>query len=233
MSCALAPVAAPVMDSCIMQELLPPCAISVECWHDDATAQLFPEERAQLGKAIESRVQEFATSRSLARQALGILGQPHCPIPRGLSGEPLWPHGIVGSITHCTGYRAAAVAGPSRLASMGIDAEVHAPLPPGVVEIVLVPEELAWLSTASNRIHWDQVLFSAKESIYKAWFPLTRRWLDFDQVVITLAPSRGAFRVRPREAMHCKHEQILNQLSGRFLIHNGIVMTSAVLPLQS
>jgi 4'-phosphopantetheinyl transferase EntD len=213
----------------MMEKLLPPGVVCAESWSDDESALLFPEERAQIGKAIDIRLQEFATGRSLARQALGQLGLPQTPILRGAVGEPLWPTGVVGSITHCTGYRAAAVAECTCLASLGIDAEVHEALPPGVVESVLVEEEIAWLGNAPRRYHWDRVLFSAKESLYKAWFPLTRRWLDFKDVQVTIERTEGTFRARPYGNMPEEFGQILGQFLGRFLICNGIIVTSAVL----
>ena len=88
-------------------------------------------------------------------------------------------------MTHCAGYRAAAVARSGDLAAVGIDAEPHAPLPPDVLELVARPEErveLTALEEARPDLHWDRILFSAKEAVFKAWFPLTRRWLDFTDV---------------------------------------------------
>lgn len=216
-------------------ELLPPGAISVEVLFpdsraDDCSELLFPEESAQLHNAVESRLQEFATARALARQALGGLGLPPAPILRGASGEPLWPSGIVGSITHCTGYRAAAVARTSQMQTLGIDAEIDQPLPPEVVGSILVAAEVAWLASAPGKRSWDRLLFSAKESVYKAWFPLTHRWLDFADVAVTIDPAAAAFRVRPLGNLPQKFAQILSQLSGRFLMHNGIILTAAFLP---
>lgn len=218
-----------------MAELLPPEAVSAEAWSDNpsASALLYPEERAQLGPAVESRLQEFATTRSLARQALGRLGLPGMPILRGSSREPLWPSGIVGSITHCTGYRAAAVAWSASLGTLGIDAERDEALPPEVIESVLVPEEIAWIKSAPERRCWDRVLFSAKESVYKAWFPLTHRWLDFTQVAVSIDAAEGTFRVHPLISLPEEAVLILKQLSGRFLLGGGIVLTAAFLRQES
>jgi 4'-phosphopantetheinyl transferase EntD len=213
----------------MIEKLLPPGVVSTEAWSDEQSALIFPEERAQIGNAVGSRLQEFATCRSLARQALGQLGLPQTPILRGALGEPLWPPGVVGSITHCTGYRAAAIAECTRLASLGIDAEVHDALPPDVVESVLVEEEIAWLGNAPRRYHWDRVLFSAKESLYKAWFPLTQRWLDFKDVQVTVERTEGTFQAQPNGNMPEQFGQILSQVLGRFLICNDIIVTSAVL----
>jgi 4'-phosphopantetheinyl transferase EntD len=216
-----------------LADLLPPDAVSVEAWNDDQAAPLFPEERAHLGNAVESRLKEFSTSRSLARQALSRLGLPPAPIRRGSAGEPIWPSGVVGSITHCTGYRAAAVARRTHLSTLGIDAEIDDRLPPEAVESILVAEEIAWIASAPNGRHWDRVLFSAKESVYKAWFPLTHCWLDFTGVAVAIDAAAGAYRVRPRGNLPEGFAPILQQLSGRFLVRSGIILTAAFLPQEA
>jgi 4'-phosphopantetheinyl transferase EntD len=213
----------------MMQELMPPGAVSAEAWQDDGSALLYLEERAQLGNAVESRLQEFATARSLARLALERLGVPPAPIRRGSAREPVWPSGIVGSITHCAGYRAAAVAWSTQLHALGVDAEIDEALPPEIVGSILVAEETAWIENAQGRLHWDRVLFSAKESVYKAWYPLMHRWLDFSQVAITIDEAAGAFRVRPLGSLPEDSAVLLQRLSGRFLLGNGIVLTAVFL----
>ena len=105
---------------------------------------------------------------------------------------------MVGSITHTTSFRAAAVAPRSLVASIGIDAEPNEPLPDGVEDVVTVPGEpemLAALARAFPATHWGRVLFSAKESIYKAWYPLTGRWLGFEDARLTIDPA-GMFAAR-------------------------------------
>jgi 4'-phosphopantetheinyl transferase EntD len=155
-----------------MIEILRPREVaSVAVRGDDPSAYLLPEEAAQLGWAVESRKREFTTARSCARRALRKLGLPATPILRGPKREPLWPPGVVGSITHF-GY-AAAAAMQLNVLTVGIDAEIDEELPAGVLDQVLVDEERARLAGASRGTHWDMLLFSAKESIYKAWFPLS------------------------------------------------------------
>jgi 4'-phosphopantetheinyl transferase EntD len=94
----------------MIERLLPQVVSCRTARDDEAGARLFPEEAMQLDGAVDSRLREFATGRSCARQALAGLGLAPAPILRGAKREPLWPAGIVGSITHCRGYRAAAVA---------------------------------------------------------------------------------------------------------------------------
>ncbi|MFD7234714.1 4'-phosphopantetheinyl transferase [Streptomyces syringium] len=179
-----------------MLEGLLPDVILVELFADPPGVHLYPQEADIVARAVDKRRREFATVRLCARTALAGLGIPPGPIPRGTRGAPVWPEGIVGSMTHCDGYRAAAVARNTAVASVGIDAEPHAPLPAGVEKLVALPEErrtLDRLSTSHPAVAWDRLLFSAKESTYKTWFPLTGQWLDFGDCVITPDPEDGTF----------------------------------------
>jgi 4'-phosphopantetheinyl transferase EntD len=89
------------------------------------------------------------------------------------------------------------VARADRLASIGIDAEPDAELPAGILDRVALPAEVSHLGTLPAGVHWDRLLFSAKESVYKAWFPLARRWLGFEDAALLFTPgpdpTRGTF----------------------------------------
>ena len=98
---------------------------------------------------------------------------------------PLWPDQVVGSMTHCDGYRGAVAAYSMQVRSLGIDAEPHLALPDGVLDHTSVAIEREVLATRDDTIHWDRLLFCAKEATYKAWFPLTQRWLGFEDAHIT------------------------------------------------
>jgi 4'-phosphopantetheinyl transferase EntD len=216
----------------MMEELLPLNIALDECWDDDLSASLLPEEAAQLGSAIESRTREFTTGRSCARRALGKLGFPPASILRGPNREPLWPLGVVGSITHCKGFRAAAVALQADFWALGIDAEIHDALPAEVVDHVLLKPEIAWFAKAPNGIHWDRVVFSAKECVYKAWFPLTHRWLGFEDVQVDLRPTEGTFNARLLVDSTAIDGQALTEMAGRFMVRNGLILTVIAEPAQ-
>ena len=214
----------------MIEELLPVSIAVVECRSDDESTFLLPEERPLVGRAVDSRIREFTIARSCARQALGKLGFPPVPILRGPKGEPLWPAGIVGSITHCKGYRAAAVAMQTKISAIGIDAEIDDALPPEVLNSICVEEEIAWLSQTRDRLHWDRIIFSAKESVYKAWFPLTRRWLGFEEVAITIEAAGNSFSAQPLVNLPSELDQALRRFAGRFVVRDGLVLTTVVLP---
>jgi 4'-phosphopantetheinyl transferase EntD len=141
---------------------------------------------------------------------------------------------VVGSITHCTGFRAAAVALRTDVASVGIDAEPHGPLPEGVFEPVTVPAErvrLGMLAQARPDVQWGRVLFSAKESVYKAWYPLTGRWLGFEEASLTIDPDDGTFRADLLvDGTRIDGKEPLTALRGRFLADRGLVVTAVTVP---
>lgn len=216
----------------MIERILPGCAIAVDTVRDEHAATLFPEEERILGRAVEKRRREFVTARACARAALAKLGLPAGPIGSGERGEPLWPPGVVGSITHCEGYRACAVARAREVATIGIDAEPHAPLPDGLLGDIALPEELSALERlrrSSPQIHWDRLLFSAKESVYKAWFPLARRWLGFEDALLQIDPRRFAFEARLLVTGPVLGERPLTGFSGRWAVSGGLVLTAIAL----
>jgi 4'-phosphopantetheinyl transferase EntD len=213
----------------VIQEILPPSVIAVEARHDSDDATLFPEERPVVERAVEKRRQEFTTSRACARAALEKLGLPPSPILTGERGEPLWPAGIVGSITHCRGYRACAVGRSTQVLSIGIDAEPNAALPEGLLGDIARPEELPWLTRLRRdlpEVHWDRLLFSAKESVYKAWFPLAKSWLGFEDAVITPDPGASAFTARLLVTGPALREGPLTGFHGRWTVRDGLILTA-------
>jgi len=207
----------------MIERLLPPEVGVVAVPGDDLDAFALPEELALLGGAVAPRLAEFATARHCARLALRRIGAADGPILRGPKREPIWPAGVVGSITHCTGYRAAAVAHAGDVLTIGIDAEPHEKIGDRVVERILRDEERAWVATAPAGIHWDRLIFSAKESVYKAWFPLTRRWLGFEEAHVAIDPAAGAFEAR---LLIEPPAGVPATFHGRYMVANALVVTA-------
>jgi len=218
----------------MIEQLLPPGVVAVEAFEDVPGDPVFPGEEDLVANVIEGRRREFVTARRCAREALVKLGQAPVAIRSGPKREPQWPAGLVGSITHTTGFRAAAVAPRSVLASVGIDTEQNDPLPDGVEELVTVPGEpemLAALARAFPVTCWGRLLFSAKESIYKAWYPLTGRWLGFEDARLTIDPT-GTFAAKLLvDGARTDGEPLLTELCGRFLVARGLVATAVTVPL--
>jgi 4'-phosphopantetheinyl transferase EntD len=217
----------------MIEEILPAGVASAESFYDPPHVPLFPEEQAVIGAAAEKRRREFATGRGCARRALAALGLPPSPILRGDRGAPGWPPGIVGSITHCAGYRAAAAARSQDALAVGLDAEPDLPLPDRVLDAVSLPAERAMLrdlAAAAPGTSWDRLLFSAKESVYKAWFPLTGRWLGFPDAEVTVSPADGTFTARLLVTGATAGGCPVDGFAGRWLARDGLLLTAVTVP---
>lgn len=232
----------------MIEKILPDAVACAEAFDDALDAVLYPQEEAVISRAVEKRRREFRTVRHCARQALRKLGIPPVAVLPGEHREPLWPPGVVGSMTHCASYRAAAVARSRDVLTVGIDAEPHQPLPPGVLSTIAMADEqirIAELTAAHDAVHWDRLLFCAKETVYKAWFPLMRRWLGFHDAAVTIGPIaahpgtanpgaidpvEGTFSARllvvgPTVAGH-----VLTEFDGRWLMSDSLVFTAISIP---
>ncbi|MGD3110171.1 4'-phosphopantetheinyl transferase family protein [Streptomyces sp. YGL11-2] len=218
----------------LIENVLPPTAIGEDALGDPPPATsppLFPVEEQQIAHAGDKRRREFTTARQCAHRALTRLGLPPTPLPPDPTGAPAWPPGITGSITHCDGYRAAAVAHTTDIPHLGIDAEPHAPLPPTVREGITTPAErthLHQLHGAHPDIHWDRLLFSAKESVYKTCSRLAPRPLQFQDAEITFAPDTHTFTARLLLPWPADVPAPL--LTGRWHTSHGIALTATTLP---
>jgi 4'-phosphopantetheinyl transferase EntD len=218
----------------VIERVLPPQVAVVESFGDISDAVLFPEERAAIARAVESRRREFATGRACARIALTRLGRPAAAVLPGPRGAPQWPEGVVGSITHCAGYRAAAVAMARDVVSLGVDAEPNEALPDqGMLELIALDSErvrLGELAARTPGICWDRLLFSAKESVYKTWFPLAQRWLGFESADVRIDAEQGTFTVQLLVPGPLVHRSPLSVLRGRWVADHELLATAVVLP---
>ena len=183
----------------------------------DVTVDSFAAEARVVRHAVPERRREHATVRACARAAMVQLGQRPAPILNDPDGVPVWPLGVVGSLTHCRGYRAALVALRSDVAYVGVDAEPHLPLPDAVADFVLRSEDTNDLHAGW---HAGRIAFCAKEAAYKAWFPGARQCLEFTDVA-TQVRADGTFTA-------CASG--LPTLRGRWSVRGGYVVAEGMLP---
>jgi 4'-phosphopantetheinyl transferase EntD len=217
----------------VIERILPPEVASAEAFDDPPDAVLYPEEQALVARAVDKRRREFTTARVCARRAMAGLGLPPAPIVSGERGAPIWPAGAVGSMTHCEGYRAAAVALRRNVRSVGVDAEPNQGLPAGVLDVISCAEErecLAKLAEGHPGVAWERLLFSAKESVYKTWFPLTHRWLGFEEAIVRPDPLTGTFSAELLVPGPVVDGRTLSGFTGRWTTGHGIVATAITLP---
>ncbi len=207
---------------------LRPDVIGAEA-HGDLPGNLLPAEEAVVAAAGGDRRREFTTVRVLARSGLTRLGHPGAPLVPGRGGAPAWPVGVVGSITHCPGYRAVLLARSDEVVSLGVDAEPDQPLPDGVLGVVTTPRERERAADGVGVRCWDRLLFSAKESAYKAWYPLDGRFLTHEDVEVELRPDGTSTARRvPRVLGHDGPDD--GALQGRWVRGRGLLLTGVVVP---
>lgn len=142
----------------------------------------YPEETALVTKAVPKRIREFLAARHLARELLAAHGIAPTSLGRGALGEPLWPSGVVGSISHSTPLVIVAVARTIHYRALGVDVEPNLPLPPDVGDYVSLPGE-------NEDSPASRAVFVAKEAYYKAHCTVHRRMLDFKDVRLQWLPS--------------------------------------------
>lgn len=218
----------------MISELVPGTVASVEVFADLPDAVGYEAERALVASAVETRRREFGTARECARRALAQLGHAPAAVLKGERGEPLWPTGAVGSLTHCDGYRAAVAAHARDVHALGIDAEPHAPLPAGVLAEVALADErrhLSELSAADDAACWDRLLFSCKEAVYKAWSPLTGRWLGFPDAAVVIDRLAGTFSARLLVPGPVIDDAPLRTLHGRWQVSDALVLAAVTVPV--
>lgn len=178
---------------------IPPARDDLAAWHpnipefarcsivvDEVPQPLHPLEEASLPpRAVHARRKSFRLGRSAAHAALASIGHDAGPILVGQAREPVWPPGVMGSISHTTDVGIALVAPESRTDGVGVDVEQrrHAP---ELANRVPRDEERAWLDNQSSAERDDALLalFSAKETIFKAFFPTVRSYFGFEAALL-------------------------------------------------
>ena len=179
-------------------------------------ADLFPQEAQAIAGAVPLRQHEFAAGRKAARAAL----RRPLPIPMGADRAPVWPPGWVGSITHAGGWAIAAVSADHRL--LGIDLELDDDLPADIWDTVLLPSERDGLHGRADAGRLARVIFSAKESAYKAQYPLSRALFGFEQFAVDL--GEGVFTATFQGAVGPFRRG--DRLDGRFARADGFILTA-------
>lgn len=158
---------------------------------------LYPEERASVAHAVPHRQREFAAGRAAARQAMVQVGLNPCPVPCGPDRAPVWPLGVVGSISHTRQICIAAAGRAEEVGAIGIDVEERQPVDQSLWRSICTTKEQAYLQSQPAEQRGDIVtqLFSAKEAFFKWQYPATRRMLDFRDAWVRLDPKSGGFLV--------------------------------------
>jgi len=182
----------------MIDTLFPREVVTVTATTEMVSGSLYPAEEACIARAVLKRRREFASGRLCARQALARVGVTDFPLLVGADRAPIWPPGIVGSISHSGGLCGVAVARQGDVISIGVDVEQREPLKHELVRLICTPAEIAQLDRLASvaGVDWAKMIFSAKESTYKCYHPIAKTFLEFHEVEIVLAPEDGRFSAR-------------------------------------
>jgi 4'-phosphopantetheinyl transferase EntD len=219
--------------------LFAPLPVVVESeWLAAEMPPIDPEEAEQVSQAVLKRRIEFATGRSCAHRAFSRLGIGRFVLRNDDHRAPCWPAGIVGSITHTGpvpgGYCGVAVGRTDELRTIGFDAETCSKhgkdsLPEEVWPTILTPTESDLLREVDpvERAEWVRLVFSAKECFYKAQYPLSRTFLDFQEVETVFDASASSFEAR---LLGSRPGHPLSRCRGRYLRMRDMTFTGIALP---
>jgi 4'-phosphopantetheinyl transferase EntD len=190
----------------------------------------WPEELASLGPAVPRRTEEFLLGRACARAAMAALVGTSQPIFRR-GRRPVWPPGVVGSISHCADVCAAVVGTSDRFAAIGLDVERNLPVTPRMLRTICRPAEIQAYQANSTRpiLAWGKIAFSAKEAIYKCYEPVFGVFLDFHDIHLTLTETRAATGVMIAELINPAKPgaAFIAAMRGRWRLSSGLVLSGA------
>lgn len=143
-----------------------------------------------LARAVAKRRAEYLAGRVLARQALECLGGPGGAVGRGARGEPLWPTGVQGSLSHSHGTVGAWLGTDGALLGLDIEALADARAARAIRQSVLTSDDLACIGPDPDATICTAV-FSAKEALYKALYPRVRQFFGFDHAFVAATGPGG------------------------------------------
>jgi len=152
---------------------------------------LMPEEAPAFASSIVEVRRASGAARIVARQLFARLGYPATALPKAPSGAPIWPPGVIGSLTHDAKIALAAVAMGRDVGALGIDVEPAEFLPSELLDMVATPQERLKIADDPYR---GRLLFAAKEAVYKAVYPLDQTFLEHHDVEVSLADRKAVTR---------------------------------------
>lgn len=185
------------------------------------------EMPALLAEAVPKRQAEFLAGRFLGQAALKLFGREPAPIGIGNKREPVWPAGISGSISHSHGICVSMVTLDGD-AKVGVDIEK---IEPGAVTDIILKRALEPLEREmiADRQECDGrmlpfLVFSAKETLFKALYPVVGRHFDFHAARLFEKPGRDELRLELTRPLH-RSLPAGSRFAIRFLVTGGFVRT--------
>ncbi len=213
-------------------QLFPPEAAVEDAVPSTTEAELLPEEAPIVARAVERRRRELAAGRLCVRRALVRLGHEPVAVPHDDRRAPIWPPGVVGSISHTGDYCAAVVARREAVRAVGLDVERDAPVKERLWDRICTERELAWI--AGRDVHeqgrWVRLVFSAKEAFYKCQYLVTSTYLGFHEAELSL--SVDVRRWTATLAVDAGPMGRGTTIEGGWVVDGGLIATGCWLPAR-
>ncbi|MES2591099.1 MAG: 4'-phosphopantetheinyl transferase superfamily protein [Bacteroidota bacterium] len=165
----------------------------ISCFTDQTVSEniLFEEEKKQAEDYESVRMLDFCRGRYCAHTCCDKI-QLKAPILNSVSGAPIWPKGLVGSISHSKNLAGAIVANKSSYKSLGVDIETLGRVEKKLWNLFFTSNEIEFISSANpeEQDFYSTLFFSMKESFYKMQFPITNAFLDFKDCEVVFLENR-------------------------------------------
>jgi len=191
----------------------------------DHCDELSTDESAATQSMVANRLRTYSTGRRAARQCLAQLGIHNFSLLAAPSREPIWPDGMVGSLSHTNDDCVAVVAPQHLCRGLGIDVERLVEIGRGEQDLILTPGEKAMLAELTTVDHLDCAIFSIKEAVFKSVYPFNHQWIDFQQANVALDIHKGEYAVQFAEEV----DPVGFKVAGRFTMTRNCVVASAEL----
>lgn len=198
--------------------------IKVDLIHN-IRGELYPDELSITEGMISKRKEEFKAGRLLAKKILENFNVNCFPILQNNDRTPIWPEGIVGSISHDHKRCIVAVCANSDYKSVGVDVETNKRIKSQLWNRICTDHELTEINKMmpSLRQQFAAIIFSAKESFYKCQYPLTKQFVNFHDVEIHIDKNKNQFSVIPAHLPQNYPDP--DQFIGYYELHSTFIKT--------
>jgi len=187
------------------QMSIPP---QIETYHPARKAEFL------LGRWCASKAYEKSTTRPLSNLEIGKMR------------NPIWPQNILGAVTHNENWVMAAVSNCQKLKGLGIDIEVKDRVKPEIERMIMTSQDLNKIDGLTHN-ELLTLIFSAKESLYKALFPQVQKFFGFEAAAVTKIDLKSSeFEIVLRDDLDSHWgPRSRGQFIGKFLVNRQDLLT--------
>jgi len=168
-------------------------------YHDALAVEWGIPLPSRLQQAVSKRRAEYLASRLLVRSVMAELGMADFILTNAPDRSPCWPAGVQASLSHSAGV--VVVAATRQPCAIGVDVEqfMSETTAQETAELLMNEQEQQLLQTLPVSFSAAAtLLFSLKESLYKALWPQLHQPMDFldaELVSVDFAQQRATLRL--------------------------------------